>query len=81
MRKEPIDGVIQTVVATSFRTRVLKHAHYSFLAGHPVERRMYDLFTQEIFWSHTVSEAYTVVNNCIESLRKSTKFNYQRKLG
>lgn len=52
----PMYGVSQPVVCASIRPGFSHLCHYSILAGHPGELRMYDSTRMKLYWTHIVRQ-------------------------
>lgn len=64
VQKTPIDGSIQNLEPALLKSRLLHYAHHSTIAGHSVERMMYDLFCRDYYWPHVVPGVYNTINDC-----------------
>lgn len=79
-RQPPLDGCIQKLVPTSLRPTILYLAHYSILAGHPGECRMYDSLFREYYRPNMAADVRNMVPSCSYCHRVGTKFRHQCKL-
>lgn len=64
MRIARIDG--KKVIHTSLWARLLYQSHYSRLAGHPGEKRMYNRVWKEHYRLHIENAVYKTVRDCGE---------------
>ena len=59
-----ISDVQQIVLPANLTTRVLKLAHYSKLARHPGQTRMYNYVKKTYYWPHMAADIYATVRSC-----------------
>lgn len=75
-----IDGTVLVVRAPSLRQRVLAMSHYSPIAGHPGQRRMYDTVKRTFHWLYMATDVDYVVRNCKTCFRDNPKYHHRRHM-
>lgn len=78
--KAAIDWSIQKLFPTSLIARLFQQAHYSRLARHPGERKVYDSLRKDYHLPHMVTNVYNTDKNCSQCPRMGKTFKHQRHL-
>ena len=73
-RRHPtINDIDQIVLPETLRPRVLDLAHYSKLAGHPGQTRMYHHVRSMYYWPQMAADIYRTVRMCNACARNRVK--------
>lgn len=62
VRRSTIDGVVQIIVLTPLRQRVLILAHYPPVARHSEQHQLNDKLRRKLFWTRMADDGYNTVD-------------------
>ena len=66
-RSSPKDpGVVQIVLPSTLRHRVLRLAHHHKLSGHPGQTRMFRRVARTYYWPQMTADCATTVRECVQ---------------